>query len=73
MVNSNDKHIRWLEDYCHYCGSQLNSWDVRVSKALGYLKYHCCERCIAKEYDRTLPELRGVMEEYFGMRPCKGI
>lgn len=73
MKDSNDKYIRWLEDYCHYCGNQLNSWDVRVSKALGYLKYHCCEKCIAKEYGRTLPELRGVMEEYFGMRPCKGI
>lgn len=73
MKNSEDARVRWLDEHCHYCGSQLNSWDAKVSKALGYLKYRCCERCIAKEYGRTLPELRNVMEEYFGMRPCKGI
>ena len=73
MKNTENARVHWLDDHCHDCGSQLNSWDVKVSKALGYLKYHCCEKCIAKEYDRTLPELRNVMEEYFGMRPCKGI
>lgn len=71
--DSKPEHVRWLDDYCHYCGCQLNSWDVKVSKALGYLKYHCCETCIANEYDNSVDELRDTMEGYFGMRPCKGI
>ena len=57
---------------CH-CGSRLNSWDVKCSKALGYLKYQVCEKCLCKEYDVTVEELRAEMEDYFGMRPCKGI
>lgn len=44
-----EQRVRWLEEYCHVCGRQLNSWDARVSKALGY-KHKLCERCIADEY-----------------------
>jgi len=33
----------------------------------------CCEKCIAKEYDKTPGELREQMENFFGMRPCQGI
>ena len=24
---------RWLEEYCHVCGRQLNGWDARIEKA----------------------------------------
>lgn len=44
-----EQRVRWLEEYCHVCGRQLNSWDARVSKALGY-KHKLCERCVAEEY-----------------------
>ena len=63
---------RWLDQYCNSCGEQLNSWDVRLSKTLAY-RYPCCEKCIAKEYDKTAEELRDQMENFFGMRPCQGI
>jgi predicted amidophosphoribosyltransferase len=64
--------VKWLDEYCNQCGAQLNSWDKRCSKALAY-KMPCCEKCIAKEYDITADELRGKLEEVFGMRPCMGI
>ncbi|MDF1495199.1 hypothetical protein [Caproiciproducens sp. CPB-2] len=64
--------VKWLDQNCHICGEQLNSWDARCSKALVY-KNPICEKCIAKEYDKTVDELRDTMEDYFGMRPCMGI
>lgn len=64
--------IRWLDAYCHTCGQQLNSWDKRVSVALGY-KHTVCEKCIAKEYEKDTNELRSILEDFFGMRPCQGI
>ena len=66
------RKVQWLDAPCHVCGGRLNSWDKRVSKAVGY-KHITCERCIAKEYDKTVEELRGIMEDYFGVRPCQGI
>ena len=57
---------------CASCDKKLNSWDKRCSKALGY-KQPVCENCIAAEYDKTIDELRDVLEDFFGMRPCKGI
>lgn len=65
--------LKYFDEHCHVCGSQINSWDKKCNKALGYLKYAVCEKCIASEYDKTVDELRDSMEEYFGMRPCKGI
>ena len=65
--------VRWLDQDCPRCGSQLNSWDVKCSKALGYQKYSVCEKCICKEYDKTVDEFRDTMEDFFGLRPCKGI
>lgn len=59
-------------EYCHSCDKELTSWDIRCSKALGY-KHEVCEHCIAKEYDKTIDELRDTLEEYFGMRPCQGL
>jgi predicted amidophosphoribosyltransferase len=61
-----------LDENCHACGKQLNSWDARCSKALGYQHKHC-EACIAKEYDVTTDELRATLEHHFGMVPCLGI
>jgi len=58
--------------FCNVCGSPLNSWDKRCSKALAY-KYPNCEKCIAKEYDIDVDVFRDHMEEFFGMRPCVGI
>lgn len=58
--------------YCNACDKELTSWDLRCSKALGY-KNPICEKCIAKEYDKTIDELRDTFEEYFGMRPCRGL
>ncbi|WP_270234718.1 hypothetical protein [Clostridium fessum] len=67
----------WYDEFCdwHPAGDEdacLNSWDARISKTLAY-KYPCCEKCIAKEYDKTPGELREQMENFFGMRPCQGI
>lgn len=58
--------------FCHTCGKQLNSWDLRCSKALAY-RHPNCEACIAQEYDKTPDELRAFMEGWFGMRPCMGL
>lgn len=64
--------VRWLDEYCHACGAQLNSWDKRISTALKY-RHAVCEKCVAKEYGKEREELRAVMEDFFGMRPCQGI
>jgi NAD-dependent SIR2 family protein deacetylase len=64
--------VKWLDKYCNSCGGQLNSWDARISKSLAY-KNPVCEKCIAKEYDIEIDELRDKMENFFGMRPCQGI
>ena len=64
--------IKWLGQTCHVCGEELNSWDARVSKALGY-RNTACEKCIAKEYGKDVDEVRDIMEDFFGMRPCQGI
>lgn len=64
---------KWLEITCPQCDARLNTWDVRCSKALGYQKYQVCEKCLCKEYGRTVEEFRGTMENYFGMRPCRGL
>lgn len=68
----NDQKARWLEEYCHVCGRQLNSWDARVSKALGY-RHKICEKCVAYEYNIELDELRSILEHHFGIRPCLGL
>lgn len=66
-------NLKWLDDPCPICGGRMNSWDARCSKALGYLKYQVCEACLCAEYGRTPEELRRTMENYFGMRPCRGL
>lgn len=64
--------VRWLGINCHACGEELNSWDQRICKALGY-KHTICEKCVAKEYGYTIAELRETFEDFFGMRPCQGL
>ena len=61
-----------IDKNCNKCDTQLNTWDAKLSKALAY-KLPICEKCIAKEYDLTVEELRDKMENFFGMRPCIGI
>ncbi len=58
--------------HCHSCEEELSTWDIRCSKALAY-KYPVCEKCIAKEYEKTVEDLRGTLEDYFGIRPCQGL
>lgn len=73
MNEASGKIGRWLDISCPRCGARLNTWDVRVSKALGYLKYQVCEGCICKEYGQDVREFRDYMSAYLGMRPCIGI
>lgn len=69
---SNPKKLHWLADiFCNVCNSEVNSWDKRCSRALGY-KSIVCECCIAKEYDITVQELRFTMQNHFGLIPCPG-
>ena len=65
--------LRKLGIPCPLCGRELNSWDDRASKALGYKTYQVCEDCLCKEYGKTQAEFRDILEGFFGMRPCAGI
>lgn len=70
---SNPKRVHWLAYVaCNVCAGEVNSWDKRCSRALGYQSI-VCESCIAKEYDVTVQELRGTLQEHFGLIPCPGI
>ena len=71
-MDSEKPKVKWLDEYCNVCGEQLNSWDKRCSNALAYKKA-VCEKCIAKEYDLEVDNLRHRLEHFFGMRPCFGI
>ncbi len=71
---ANPKIVIWYDEVsCPVCGAErTNSWEKRISRALGY-KAIVCEECIAKEYGLTVTELRGIMENHFGLTPCPGI
>ncbi len=64
--------VKWLDEACHVCGEQINSWDKRCGKALGYNRA-VCEACIIKEYDVTVDTFRAMMNHHFGMIPCLGL
>ena len=64
--------VKWIDEDCHICHQRLNSWDARLSKTLLY-KNKICEKCIAKEYDMDVEDLRTRMEDYFDIRPCQGL
>ena len=70
---SNPAKLHWYPDLaCPACGGEVNSWDKRCSRALGY-KHIVCEACIASEYQIDVEELRDTMKEHFGLIPCPGI
>ncbi len=46
---------------CAICDGEVNSWDKRCSRALGY-KHIVCERCIAAEYWRYENSLQKVLD-----------
>lgn len=70
---SNPAKLYWYQDLsCPVCGGEVNSWDKRCSRALGY-KSIVCEECIGKEYGLTVEELRDTMKNHFGLVPCPGI
>lgn len=65
--------LNWYEIPCPVCGAEeTNSWDKRISRALGY-KHIVCEKCIAKEYNVSVEELRDTMKGHFGLLPCPGL
>ncbi len=72
-IFSNPKKLYWIADVeCALCSGEVNSWDKRCSRALGY-KHIVCESCIAQEYGETIDSLRSAMQNHFGLLPCPGI
>lgn len=70
---SDPRKLSWYEDIkCPVCRGEVNSWDKRCSRALGYHKI-VCEACIADEYGIQVKELRDTMKDHFGLIPCPGI
>ena len=70
---SNPAKLYWYQDLsCPVCGGEVNSWDKRCSRALGYQQI-VCESCIVQEYQIEVEELRDTMKEHFGLIPCPGI
>lgn len=73
ITYSNPRKVHWIADLeCPVCAGEVNSWDKRCSRALGY-KSIVCEACISSEYDVTVAELRRTMQEHFGLLLCPGI
>lgn len=69
----NPASLFWYPDIsCPVCGGEVNSWDKRCSRALGY-RHIVCETCISKEYGMEVDELRDTMKNHFGLIPCPGI
>ncbi len=58
---------------CDICDEELNTWDVRACKALGYKKVLICEKCICEEYACSKEFLRNTLNERFGLVPCQGL
>ena len=65
---SSDVRVKWLGVPCNVCGTEVNTWDNKCSKALGY-KHIVCEKCISKEYGISTDELRDTLKERFGLLP----
>ena len=63
--------MKKIEAYCHKCGTQMNTWDMRLTKA--FKTRNTCEECFCDIYDMDKDAFRDRMENYFDMRPCKGI
>jgi len=56
---------------CRSCGRQMNTWDMRLTKT--FKVYNTCEDCFCQIYDMSKDAFRARMEDYLGLRPCKGI
>ena len=73
LTYSDAGKLAWYPDIaCPVCGGDVNSWDKRCSRALGYRQI-VCEGCISEEYQITVENLRYVLENHFGLVPCPGI
>ena len=35
--------VKWLNENCHKCGGQMNSWDKRLTKT--FKVRNTCEKC----------------------------
>ena len=69
---SNARKLVWYPDLaCPVCGGDVNSWDKRCSRALGYRQI-ICEGCISEEYQVTVENLRYVMKNHFGLVRVRG-
>ena len=62
---------KWLNEYCHKCNAQMNSWDKRLTKTFKVL--NTCEKCFCEIYDMDKEHFRDQMENFFGMAPCQGL
>lgn len=60
-----------MDEICHKCNELMNSWDKRLTKT--FKVYNTCEKCFCKIYDMDQDVFRNRMEDFFDMRPCKGI
>lgn len=65
------KKVKWLDEKCHKCGSQMNSWDMRLTKT--FKVFNTCESCFCEIYDMDKESFRDKMENFFGMAPCQGL
>lgn len=63
--------VRWVDENCHKCGGQMNSWDMRLTKT--FKVKNTCEQCFCNIYDMDQDSFRNKMEDFFGIRPCQGI
>lgn len=63
--------VRYLDEYCHKCNCQMNTWDNRLTKT--FKVKNTCEKCFCDIYDMDKEAFRARMEDFFGMRPCQGI
>ena len=50
---SKEKKVRLLDEYCHKCNGQMNSWDMRLTKT--FKVFNTCETCAGKR-----AEIQGV-------------
>lgn len=65
--------LHWYPDLsCSVCSGEVNSWNERCSRVLGY-KQIVCEDCISHKYEIDVEELRYTMKNHFGLVPCPGI
>lgn len=65
------RKVKYLDEYCHRCNAQMNTWDMRLTKT--FKVKNTCENCFCDIYDMDRDAFRTRMEDFFGIRPCQGI